>query len=291
MDQADWVANVGDAWAREWRRTDRSFAPLTDLLLDRAVMLVTEPGHADGGARIVLDIGCGAGSTSLTLAGRLPGAQVTGVDISPALVAVAQGRSDGASNCRFVCADVAGWADPASRPDLLISRHGVMFFDDPIAAFSHLRAVSAPDARLLFSCFRSPAENEWATGIAGLLPAEAVPARLAPGAAGPFAFAEPAHVQSLLTAAGWRDIAHEAVDFAYVVGAGDNPVADALSFFSVIGPAASAIRSLEGETHAAFLERLRGWVEANLKDGVVAFRAAAWLWTARAGAASPEGAA
>jgi SAM-dependent methyltransferase len=268
-DTFEWQGRVGDTWATEWARTDRSFAQLQAVLLDRISQL------GDRAAR-VLDIGCGAGATSLAVAERLPGAQLVGIDLSASLIATANARGSGRP-CRFVVADASTWDDPAFRPDLLISRHGVMFFDDPVSAFAHLGSISAPGARLIFSCFRSPAENTWATEIMALLPA--APAS-DPHAPGPFAFADPGRVADILARSGWKNARSDSVDIAYVAGAGADPVADALDFFSRIGPAARAAQQLDGAAKADFMKGLECVLHNHLDGGTVTFGAAAWIWTA-----------
>lgn len=268
-DSFEWQGKVGQTWAAEWARTDRSLAPVQDALLERLGAFASSPSR-------LLDIGCGAGSTTIAAAGRFPDADCLGIDLSPALVDVARSRAAG-KGCRFEIADASSWSDPAFAPDTLISRHGVMFFDDPVAAFSHLGARAAPGARLVFSCFRSPVENAWATGMTALLPAQ--PAS-DPHAPGPFAFADSGRVADILTAAGWQNARAEPLDWDYVAGAGDTAVADALDFFQQIGPAARAARGLDGAARADFLARLEGLLNDHLADGKVTFRAAAWIWTA-----------
>jgi SAM-dependent methyltransferase len=270
--RSDWEGRTGRKWADEWRRTDRSFAGLTDRLLHRAR---GEPfKHA-------LDIGCGAGELSLALARDRPDAQIDGIDISEPLVAVARERGSRFANVSFTLADAAGWIPETGSPDLLASRHGVMFFDDPVASFAHLRAIATPHARLLFSSFRHRDENAWASGIAGLLPPE-VQSIPAPGSPGPFAFADTGHVESILEAAGWGEIAFEKVDFAYVAGAGRDPVSDALTYFLAIGPAAAAAAELGIAERAAFIERLEEYLGRHRDGSIVALGAAAWLVSARA---------
>lgn len=273
-DKMEWQGQVGSSWAREWQRTDRSFAPLTQQLIDRIV--------ASCNAQRIADIGCGAGELSIRLADAMPAARILGLDISSDLIAVATERRSSLSNLSFAVADAATWRDPHFSPDLLVSRHGVMFFDDPVAAFANLAEAASGNARLVFSCFRSPAENSWASQIAALVPS--APA-VDPEAPGPFAFANPERVKTILTEAGWSDVALEAVDFDYVAGSGADPVGDALSFFSHIGPAARAIRSLEGDAQTKFVNRLRELAEAQLQDGAVRFAAAAWIVTSEKSAA------
>lgn len=271
-DAFDWQGRVGDNWATEWQRTDRSFAPLSAALTDRLL------AYTGGKAGDILDIGCGAGGTSLDLAARLPDATIRGIDLSSALVKAAEDRNIFPPRLSFSVQDATQWDGGNWQPDCLVSRHGVMFFDDPVAAFAHLANKSAPDARLIFSCFRDRAANDWAGKIAALLPASPAADPFAPG---PFAFADQVHVVSILTAAGWRDVAAEPVDFAYVAGAGADPVADACDFFTRIGPAARALASLDPDRRARFLADLEPLLCNHLDGGSVTFDAAAWIWTAR----------
>lgn len=267
-DIADWQGGVGRNWAAEWQRTDTSFSELTPQLL---AAIAAEPG-----SRIV-DIGCGAGELAMAVAAARPDAHVTGVDVSPDLVDAARLRSADASNLKFHLADASVWSDVEETPNLYISRHGVMFFADPPAAFTHLATHAAPRARLVFTCFRKPSENMWANLIADIVPrADSTPVQA--HAPGPFAFADPDYVRRSL--AGWRDLAFAPVDFAYVAGAGPDAVAEAMALFQRIGPAAFAIRTLPSDERQAFEKRLLTLIEAH-HDGVrVAFPAAAWLITA-----------
>jgi SAM-dependent methyltransferase len=268
-DKMEWQGQVGTSWARQWQRTDRSFTPLTERLVKRILEC--------GDARRIADIGCGAGELSIKIADARRDANVLGLDISADLVSAASERGSGSPNLKFAVADASVWQDPSFIPDLYVSRHGVMFFDDPVAAFANLAASAAENAQMVFSCFRAPSENAWATKIVALVPS--APSG-DPHAPGPFAFADPDRVRGILSEAGWSDVAFEPVDFDYVAGSGDDPVADALDFFGHIGPAARAIRMLEGDARIAFLGRLRELAEAHLQDGAVRFAAAAWIVTA-----------
>jgi SAM-dependent methyltransferase len=265
----DWQDAVGRSWAQAWALTDRSFAGLTEQLLGR---IAGVPGDT------VLDVGCGAGELSLALARARPRAQIIGLDLSAHLVAAARERAGERTHLRFVQGDAAAWREPDFAPDLLVSRHGVMFFDDPSAAFAHLHDTAAPDAALVFSCFRSPRENVWASGLADLL-------GLPPGdplAPGPFAFADPQRVEAILRQAGWGQIDFQPVDFAWIAGVGADAEADALDFTSRIGPAAPALRALEGVARTEAEERLRDWFRQHRSGDIVAFSAAAWIVTAKA---------
>jgi SAM-dependent methyltransferase len=269
-DAGEWQGRTGESWAAEWRRTDRGFAPLTERLLLRSRQFAFR--HA-------LDIGCGAGELSLALARGRPHIDVVGLDISPALVDAARERGAHLANVAFALGDAALWR-PAegSAPDLLVSRHGVMFFADPVGAFEHLAEIAAPRASLMFSCFREARENPFFTEIARLLPAAEDTAADGPG---PFAFANRDKVQELLNQAGWTALEFEPFDFAMVAGAGADPVADALVYFTNIGPAARAIRELAPDESERMQERLRTLAERNRFEQIVSLRGAAWIVTGR----------
>ena len=264
----EWQDAVGRSWAREWRRTDRSFAPLTAQLVAKVIALSPQ--------RIV-DIGCGAGELSLEIGARLAHAQIRGIDLSSDLIAAAKARGAGCNNVAFEIADAGLWSDAGFVPDTLMSRHGVMFFDTPVAAFQSLARAAAPRARLVFSCFRERKINAWITEIASLLPEAPTTDPRAPG---PFAFSDPDHVTTILRAAGWADIHFEAVDWQYVAGVGDDPVADAVDFFSHIGPLAPYLRSLDDAAQARFKIKVAALAKQNLVEGSVSFKAAAWIVTA-----------
>ena len=270
---AEWTGRVGASWAQEWQRTDRSFGELTDRLVDVA--------SARGFVR-ALDIGCGAGELVVRLAERHPAARVLGIDISPDLLAAARGRCQDLPNARIEESDASIWCAPSGEaPDLLVSRHGVMFFDEPVAAFAHLRRQARPGVRLVFSCFRERDENIWVEKLASVLPPADGPPP-APDAPGPFAFGRREKTTRILSEAGWCDIAFEAVDYSMIAGAGEDPVDDALSYFLRIGPAARSIAALPDTERYAAIGRLREMLSRHLGDGCVSLPAAGWLVTANA---------
>lgn len=272
---ADWQAAVGRNWAEMFRKTDRSFTGLTQRLLER---ISGFPGQE------VIDIGCGAGELALAVSRMRPLARITGLDVSDDLLAVARQRAVDRSQVRFECADAAQWQPPGAPPELLMSRHGVMFFDNPVTAFTHLRTISAPRANLCFSCFRDLDENGWAAQVGAILPTPPAPLPRPPHyAPGPFAFADPDVVRAILARAGWASIAFEAFDFAYVAGQGADAVDDAEDFFSRIGPFAQAMREAADDAREGLRHRLRAMLDRNCSDGLVVFPAAVWIVTARNG--------
>lgn len=266
---ADWTGRVGASWAENHRLTDRALSGLTEQLLDAIRPLA---------GRRILDIGCGAGELSLALARERPSAKVIGLDISSDLVAVARERAANRDNLEFTIADAQIWRAGDFDPDLIVSRHGVMFFPDPVAAFSNLRMGAQNGASLCFSCFRAPQLNPWASEIAEMFDR---PQSAAIDEPGPFAFADRDAVRSLLEQAGWDDVTHHPADFAFIGGTGPDALDEAVDFFTRIGPGARAIAEREGSEREAALLRLRDWLSRHLHDDLIALPAAAWIVAAR----------
>src|SRR4051794_25142912 len=137
-------ATGAEGWVRNERIFDASFTPFTAAVLDAAEL---------GSARRVLDIGCGAGT--LLEAAVAAGAEAVGADISPVMVEAARRRVPAAT---VVIADAQTddllAAAPGAPFDRVVSRFGVMFFADPVAAFANMRAATEPGARLAFVCWR-----------------------------------------------------------------------------------------------------------------------------------------
>lgn len=271
----EWTGRTGDVWADEWRRTDRSFDGLSERL--NAAILAAAP--ATGRA---VDLGCGAGGTSISLAKARPDLAVTGLDISPALIAIAEKRGAGLDNLHFDVADTSALA-PTADTDLFVSRHGVMFFADPVASFAAIRGAARPGGSLVFSCFRERAVNDWALLSDQLVGAAPPPSGYLPG---PFGFADQAFVTDLLTRNGWTNIAATAVDYHYVAGRGADPVADASDFFHRIGPVARTIAEQPADRRADLSARLRALLAEHASGDTVSFPAAAWIWTATNGDAA-----
>ena len=202
-------------------------------------------------------------------------------DISPALVEVARERTANIRNVRVLLGDAEVVAEREGPFDLIFSRHGVMFFPDPVAAFGRLRRAANAGASLIFSCFRTWESNVWATELTAAAAGKEVspPGREPSG----FAFADPDYVREILSSSGWVEASPQPIDFTYVTGDGDGAVEQTLSFVMEIGPASRILQSLPGEDRPAAVERMRRVIERRFDGSVVAFSAAAWIWKAKAG--------
>lgn len=232
-----WNEAGGQAWVEMNDILDRLLAPFEATLTDAAF-----PGEGAS----VLDIGCGAGATTLAMARRLgPDGLALGADISAPLVAAAKARAEatGLRNAAFIAADAQTFRFDPGVFDAAISRFGVMFFDDPARAFANIRKALAEGGRLAFVCWRTFKENEWAfapyEAALDLLPPQEPTDPCAPG---PFAFADSERLTKVLREAGFRDIAVKPHDTTVNLG---ESVEDAVTEALTIGPLARAAAELD----------------------------------------------
>lgn len=193
-----WNARGGSAWVPAQERTDAMLRAMGDAALAAAAL---EAGHR------VLDVGCGCGDTTIAAAELVgPDGLAIGVDVSAPMLARGRQRAGGKDDVVFVQAD-AQTADLASLAvDRVVSRFGVMFFADPIAAFTNIATALVPDGRLSFVCWQTPEQNQWmgfAVRAVGDLLDFPPPV---PGGPGPFAFGEADVVRDVVGGAGFRDV-------------------------------------------------------------------------------------
>lgn len=274
----EWTGASGDNWVLHQQRLDLMLEAFGDAAIDAAAIA---PGEH------ILDIGCGAGATSFALAARAgPGGHVLGVDISPQLIARAEAGTPAGSPVAFRLADAATAALPPATFDLLFSRFGVMFFDDPVAAFTHMRAALKPGGRVAFACWRTPAENDWVrlpmTAIRDLV----APPATDPLAPGPFAFADPARIGAILTAAGFADIGVAPFDATIPYGEGatrDAAIDDALNLALAVGPLSRALAGQDDDIRAEAAAAVRAAFARQPGETSILIGGAAWIVTARAG--------
>ena len=270
-----WNGRAGRAWVDAQEVLDLMFKPFEAQL--------AEAVHAGSGQR-VLDVGCGTGSTTLAIARRLGAkGRCVGVDISGPMIAAAQARAEGEEGTRasFVRADVQAHAFEPASFDLIVSRFGVMFFDDPVLAFANLRRAARDGAELRVIAWRSAAENPFMTtaerAAAPLLPD--MPARQ-PGAPGQFAFADRHRVCAILEESGWAGIDIRPIDVDCTL-----PEKELLGYLGRLGPVGLILQEADARTRMQVIDTVRAAFDPYVHGAEVRFTAACWLIGARA----PEG--
>jgi SAM-dependent methyltransferase len=274
---ADWNGRSGERWVANQARLDAMVA-----VFGQAAIEAVAPA---AGERI-LDVGCGAGASSLALTARVgPEGQVLGVDISEALIGRARALAPQDMPVRFQVADASNAELPEGAFDILFSRFGVMFFDDPTGAFAHLRRALRPRGRVAFVCWRGVAENDWVRlpmdAIKAIVPPTAPPPPETPG---PFSFADRGRVGRILTAAGFTDIAIAPFDASVSFGEGgtrDAALDDAVKMALEVGPISRALADQPDDIRVRASAAVRA-VFADLPgERSVMIDGAAWIVMAR----------
>ena len=267
-------ADTASGWVENESIFDAIFAPVTRSILDAA--------DISEGQR-VLDVGCGTGT--LLAAAAAAGVAAVGVDIAPGMVAAAAARVP-AATVLLGDAQVMDFAAEAVGPpfDRVVSRFGVMFFADPVAAFTNLRQVAASDARLVFVCWRTFDENPMFTlGTSVLLERlDPPPEPPEPNQPGPTAFADRDRLAVLLSDAGWASVDITPLDVTLDYGFdGDDGVEQRMATILSVTAGRTACETLQPaltpEAWAELLEDVRTELRRHLVDGAVKVPAALWL--------------
>ncbi|NOX96382.1 MAG: class I SAM-dependent methyltransferase [Alphaproteobacteria bacterium] len=252
-----WNGEGGEKWLRFQETIDASLLPF-----GREVMAAAgiSPGER------VLDVGCGCGDTSFDLA-RLVGSggRVLGVDISEPILAHARARAMSVpeKNVTFERGDAQLHGFDAAAFDLVFSRFGVMFFDDPVAAFQNLRAALRPGGRAAFICWRPAKENEWVSKSL-----EVVSRHVAlldppgPEEPGPMSFGDPERVTRILTASGFSTIEVNSFDTPFTIG---ENLDEAVAFLTQMGPASGAI------AQSSASDMLKATITSDLREALVPY--------------------
>ncbi|MEM9140707.1 MAG: class I SAM-dependent methyltransferase [Pseudomonadota bacterium] len=274
--RADWMGRTGQEWARRGAALELLLGPAGDAGLQH---LAPAPGQR------VLDLGCGAGTSTEALAHAVGSdGTVTGIDVSPDLIALAEDRLADLPQAAILEADAQ--THSFDRPfDALYSRFGAMFFDDPPAAFANLHRALVPGAPAIFVAWREPARNQWASVPMTFV----VPGNAGPGAGpqpgpGPFAWADPSVFRPLLQGAGFQAVTETVHDYMAEISDGDDPdpLTRAISFMMRIGPLAARLRDASEKARAEAEAFLRRRLAKHVHEGALRLRASAWIIEARA---------
>ena len=266
-----WNEN-GPKWVQLQDDLDKTIGPIGDHMIELAA---AAPGER------VLDVGCGCGATSLSLARRVaPSGKVTGVDISVPMLARARERvaEEAIDNIEFLEADAQVHAFEAAQTDLITSRFGIMFFADPVAAFRNLHGALKPEGRTAFVCWQPLGENPWMR-----IPVMAAASQLAelppppdPNAPGPFALGDPDRVRSILADAGFQKVEVDAHEAELTLG-GSGSFEDSVDFILRMGPTGRMLAEVGQDVADRAREAVAKAVEPYATPSGIQMSYATWL--------------
>lgn len=274
----EWNGRSGNRWARHQTRLDDMLAPLGNV-----AMVLAEVRRGEH----VLDVGCGAGATTLDIARATgPSGRALGLDVSQVLIDRARERArELASPARFQLGDAAVAPLEAGSFDVIYSRFGVMFFEEPAAAFAHLREALKPNGRVAFVCWRPAAENDWIrlpmNAIRDLVPPMQP---VLPEEPGPFSFGDRGRIARILDAAGFGAVEILPVDRRLRFGRGESreaAIRDAVEQAFEVGPLERALAGHSDEVRLLAAEAVHKAFASRATDEGVMIDGAAWIVTAR----------
>jgi SAM-dependent methyltransferase len=272
---AYWNHQISDIWADRHGQIDGLFAGLTSSALGLAD---PKPGER------VLDIGCGAGTTTLALAARVgPAGGVVGIDISHHSAARARERivTGGVRNAEIILADLGSHPFASDSFDLAFSRFGVMFFPEMVATLRNVRASMRLGGRLTFAVLRAREENPFVTApyaaVAHLLPPDS-PADVEEPRQ--FSWADPARVRRILDSAGFRDVSLAPHDLQLRL-AEPGGAADAADLSLHLGPVSRITSTMDAPPTDALRSALEVFFRGLDGPQGIVLAAASWLVQAR----------
>lgn len=273
-DQYDaWNGESGIRWVGSADQRDAVLSPVADHLLATAAIA---PGER------VLDIGCGCGATTIAAAHATgTSGSVVGLDLSAPMLDVARSRATtgGLNNVSFIQGD-AQTTRLDDEFDVVISRFGTMFFDDPTAAFTNLASHLRPGGRLYLVTWQPLEANEWlVVPGATLIEYGSLPPAAESSAPGMFAQSEPDTIASVLSDAGLEQIASEPLVVPLTFG---NTTDEAVDYLADSGPGRAILDTIPDNQRASALDQVKHVLENHADDhGHITLRAALWITTAR----------
>jgi SAM-dependent methyltransferase len=268
--RAFWNSEATRRWVTEQAHIDRIFAGVTQAALAAAA---PKPGES------VLDIGCGTGTTLLRLAEAVgPTGHALGVDISEQQLTLARERIAGLAQAQVMLDDAGTHDFQPGGADLVFTRFGVMFFADPITAFSNIKRAMKPGGRLLLTVFRPGSDNPWATAsIAAVRHLVTPPTPPGPEEPGQFSWGDPARVRRILGGAGFSNVALTPLDLPITLGAN---AAEAARQATYIGQGARLLQGQPDAVRQAARTAFEGFFKQHEGPDGVSLAGGLWLVSA-----------
>lgn len=227
----------------------------------------------------VLDIGCGTGQTTRIAGRKAADGHAFGVDLSEPMLDRARRTAvdEGIANVTFQRGDAQVYEFPAGRFDVAISRGGIMYFADPVAAFSNIGSALRPGGRLAFVCGRDGGEDPFGVVWAAMGEHVALPDPAEDTAPGPATFTNGERIREVLTRAGFRDVALRPVECEAVYGGN---AADATEFIFGLGPVRFWLRDADEASVGRAREAVLAVLRTLEKAGSVSTVMISWSVTA-----------
>jgi SAM-dependent methyltransferase len=266
-----WNGDNGRHFVAERARLERMLEPHTDRLLAAAGIQPSD---------LVLDIGCGCGETTIRASRAASGGNALGVDLSAVMLAEARhlAECEHAGNVRFEQADAQTDPFPVAGFDVALSRFGVMFFDDPQAAFANIAAALRPGGRLVFLCWQEPRKVEYFTlPVMAIAAHVSLPGRPSPDEPGPFSLASPERIRTLLAEAGFGTVDIEDLTVRAWLG---QDVDDVIGYYRCMPVARSLLANADEQATGLVFQALRDALRPRQSEDGVLLAAGAWLVTA-----------
>ncbi|TMR95779.1 class I SAM-dependent methyltransferase [Nonomuraea basaltis] len=272
-------AEQAEAWNGDQGRHWVAYRDRYDAMLDRFTHRLLSAAAVGAGER-VLDVGCGNGQTTCAAGQAAEGVSALGVDLSAPMLEQARSRAEEEDlrNVRFDQGDAQVYPFPVAGFDVAISRFGVMFFNDPTAAFSNIMQALSPGGRLAFLCWQEPLRNEWIIQLGTALSAHVPLPRLDEAGSGPFSLADADHTRQLLEASGFTQVRVDPAEEPMRLGAAPD---DVTGFVREIDLVHTLLAQADPATVAKALDAVRdALIPHQTPDGIF-LKGAAWLITAR----------
>jgi SAM-dependent methyltransferase len=228
----------------------------------------------------VLDVGCGAGLTTREAARAAVSGRVLGVDISESMLERARQltAAEGLDNVSYELGDIQDHPLAAEQFDVVISRFGTMFFDDPHSAFSNIARAMRPRARLVMLVWQSHDRNDWSIAIQTALATGHRTTGMPSSGPGPFSLGEPASVQALLESVGFSDVGFEEVYEPVFYGPNVEAAFEVVRSMRMVD---DLVAGLDPSATERALSRLRALLADHAGEHGVEFDSRAWLVTAQ----------
>ncbi|HYC57052.1 MAG TPA: class I SAM-dependent methyltransferase [Candidatus Binatia bacterium] len=269
-----WNEVGGPKWVR--------FQQMLDSQLEALGLAAMEAASITGNEH-VLDVGCGCGSTTLMLGRQLAsGGRAVGIDISRPMLELARQRAqqERIANVSFEEVDAQTHRFAEEEYEILYSRFGVMFFEDPVKAFENMRTALRPGGHVAFVCWQPAQKNPWVT-VPMMIAMKHVTVEMpmTPDAPGPFAFGDADRVHRILRNAGYSGISVEAFNRDMAIGGGTD-IEQTVQFIIDLGPVSRALKDVPDPVRKTIAEEIRESMQQFDGPKGVRMPAAAWIVTA-----------